>query len=361
METFGFLIHPMDIDDVARKYRIAKKINPKVVASIVKRRRPLVWSEITGIKSITGKEAVGWFIAVPFLPHQFFDLEEEYVIEKIVKACEIGRKEGARIIGLGAFTAIPGGGGRMVSELSSVPITTGNTYTVVTAIEGTIEAASRMQINLATSTLAIVGATGSIGSACAHSLADKVGEIILIGRDEDRLTKLSNSISTKNKQVTVSTSVASVRAADIIITVTGAADSVIEPTDIKSGAVVCDVARPRDVSEQVAKRRNDVLVIDGGIVKIPGNVRCDRDYGLPRGLALGCMAETMMLALEGRYENYTIGKDISLEKVDEMKHLADKHGFKLAGLRSFEKKLSDEHIAAILRNAKTKPSAMANS
>jgi len=141
METFGFLVHPMDINDVTKKYKIANKINPKVVASVLKRRRPFVISEITGIKSITGKEAMGWFIIVPFLPHQFYDLDQDYVIEKIAKACEIGRKEGAGIIGLGAFTAIPGDGGRVVDNLSKVPITTGNTYTVATAIEGAVEAA----------------------------------------------------------------------------------------------------------------------------------------------------------------------------------------------------------------------------
>jgi len=354
METFGFLIHPMDIEDVAKKYKIAKKISPRVIASVIKRRRPFVMSEITGIKSITGKEAIGWFIAVPFLPNQFFDLEEDYVIEKIVKACEVGRKEGARIVGLGAFTAIPGGGGREVARLSKVSITTGNTYTIATAIEGTVEAARKMEIDIASSTLAIVGATGSIGSACAHVLAGQVNELVLIGRDKNRLSLLGDQLSDKARQVTVSTSLSEVRKADLIITVTGAANSVIKPEDIKPGAVVCDVARPRDVSEVVIKHRNDVLVIDGGVVQVPGPVNFNLDFGLPKRMALACMAETMMLALEGRYEDYTIGKEISIEKVDEMLGFARKHGFKLAGLRSFEKKISDAHINKVRENAKSR-------
>ncbi len=354
METFGFLVHPMNIDDVARKYKIAKKVSPRVVASVLKRRRPFVLSEITGIKSITGKEATGWFIIVPFLPHQFYDLDQDYVIEKIVKACEIGRKEGAGIIGLGAFTAIPGNGGRLVDEMARVPITTGNTYTVAVAIEGVIEAAKRMDIDIASSTLAIVGATGSIGSAAAEFLADQFDEIILIGRNQDRLIKLKERVSNKNKHVKVSSSLSSIRPADVIMTVTGAVDAVVNPNDIKPGAVICDVARPRDVAEAVVRKRKDVLVIDGGLAKIPGNVDLYSVMGLPKGLALGCIAETMMLALEERYESYTIGKEISLKKINEIFEMAKKHGFELAALRSFDKKLSDAYINKVRENARLK-------
>ncbi|HZD59752.1 MAG TPA: polysaccharide biosynthesis protein [Anaerolineae bacterium] len=357
METFGFLIHPMDIEDVAKKYKIAKKISPKVIAGVLKHRRPFVVSEITGVRSLTGKEATGWFIVVPFLPHQFSDLEEDYVVEKIGKACEVGRKEGAKIIGLGAFTAIPGDGGREVAKLTSVPITTGNTYTIATAIEGTMEAARKMRIDVASSTLAIVGATGSIGSACADVLASQVSDLVLIGRDSNRLSKLKEKLGHKARQVTVSTSLSAIRTADLIITVTGAADSIIEPGDIKTGAVVCDVARPRDVSELVVKRRNDVLVIDGGIVQVPGPVDFHFNFGLPRRMAWACLAETMMLALEGRYENYTIGKEISVEKVNETMAFAKKHGFKLAGLRSFEKKLTDAYINKVRENTRLRLTA----
>ncbi|HEY3375637.1 MAG TPA: hypothetical protein VGK02_11355 [Candidatus Aquicultor sp.] len=353
METFGFLVHPMDIEDVVKKYKIAKKISPKVVGSILKRRRPFVISEVSGIKSKTGAEAIGWFIVVPFLPHQFTDLDEDYVIEKIVKACDVGRKEGAKIIGLGAFTAIPGGGGKLVAQASRVPVTTGNTYTAVLANEGAKAAARKMGIEPAASTLAVVGATGSIGSISAEVLAKDFEQVILIGRDKNRLETLKERIAKDNENVAVmiSTDLSAIRPADVIVTVTGAAKAVISPDDVKAGAVVCDVARPRDVSEILARRRNDVLVIDGGIARVPGNPDLGHYVGLPKGMALGCMAETIMLALDQRYENYTIGKDISRKKLEEMSQIAAKHGFRLAGLRGFEKKLSDAAIEKIRQNA----------
>ncbi|MCZ7580201.1 MAG: hypothetical protein M5U21_05195 [Fimbriimonadaceae bacterium] len=59
------------------------------------------------------------------------------------------------------------------------------------------------------------------------------------------------------------------------------------------------------------------------------------------------MCETMMLALEGRLENYTLGKDVSVEQVKETQGWANKHGFKLAGYRSFQRAVSQEDIARV--------------
>ena len=64
----------------------------------------------------------------------------------------------------------------------------------------------------------------------------------------------------------------SLQEADIVITVTSALDFLIEPGDLKPGAVVCDVARPRNVSRDVSLKRNDVLVIEGGVINVPGDV-----------------------------------------------------------------------------------------
>ena len=64
------------------------------------------------------------------------------------------------------------------------------------------------------------------------------------------------------------------------------------------------------------------------------------------------MAETMVLALEGRFEDYTVGKDISLERVKEITTLAGKHGFSLSGFRSFEREVTQEQIEIVRRNAR---------
>jgi predicted amino acid dehydrogenase len=145
--------------------------------------------------------------------------------------------------------------------------------------------------------------------------------------------------------------VAAIYDADLILTVTSAVGSIIEPEHLKPGAVVCDVARPRDVSRTVQEKRDDVLVLEGGMVEVPGPVNFNFDFGFPPGKAYACMAETMVLALEGKYEDYSLGKYITIDRVREIGALATRHGFKLSGFRSFEKAVTQAQIDFVRENA----------
>jgi predicted amino acid dehydrogenase len=356
MNKFAFIIHPLSIQDVTKKYKMADKVPPRLVARLIKRKRPYVQSEITGVESKTGAKAIGWFVVVPLLPWQILELDEDYVVDKIAKGCKVAEKRGAKIVGLGAFTALVGDNGRRIAEKSNIAVTTGNTYTIATAIEGTIKAAEIMGIELSKAKLAVVGATGSIGMVCAKMLAPKVSKTILIGRSEQRLRQSMEKIKAglSHLDIQITTDVSDVSQADLVITVTSAVDVVIHPEHIKSGAVVCDVARPRDVSPRVAEARNDVLVIDGSVVEVPGNVNFNLDFGLPPKMAEACIAETMILALDGRYEDFTLGKELSVDKVQEIDSLAKKHGFKLSGFRRFEKPISEQEITRIKENAEAR-------
>jgi predicted amino acid dehydrogenase len=140
--------------------------------------------------------------------------------------------------------------------------------------------------------------------------------------------------------------------AQLILTVTSAVHDVIRPVNLQAGSVVCDVARPRDVSAMVAASRDDILVIDGGMVDVPGPVDFHFNFGFPPGKVYACMAEAMALALEGRFEDYTLGKHITRERVEEIGSIAKKHGFRSSGFRSFEREVTPQQIEEVRRNAK---------
>jgi len=53
------------------------------------------------------------------------------------------------------------------------------------------------------------------------------------------------------------------------------------------------------------------------------------------------------LALEDRCENFSLGKKLQPDKVREIGRLAKKHGFQLAGFRSFEHVVSQEQIQRV--------------
>ena len=356
MQRFAFVIHPIDVRrDVARKYPVAQYLPEVVVANIIRHLSPHIVSHITGLRSeTTGEEAEGWFIGCPLTPTQLLTLPTEQVYKKLAQCGKIAEDLGAGILGLGALTSVVGDGGVTVAERLNIAVTTGNSYTVATAVEGATRGLELMGVPLEEATVAVVGAAGSIGRTCALLLGRSCRRLVLVGRNADKLRPLERDLRAEAAcEVFVTDDIArGLKDADLIVTVTSAVDAVIQPEHLKRGAVVCDVARPRDVSVRVARERKDVLVIEGGLVAVPGpDVDFRFDFGFPPKTAYACMSETMMLALDGRYESFTLGKEVSVAQAEEIGRLAEKHGFRLAGFRSFERAVTDETIAEVRKAA----------
>lgn len=352
MDSFAFMIHPLDEADVMKKFSVAKYLPDFIIRQMLKYAPPFKASDITGVASKHNKIS-GCFVTCPLTARQMTTLPESFVLDKIIRAGKVAQSAGAKVLGLGAFTSIVGDAGITVAKHLKIPVTTGNSYTVATAIEGAKMAADLMGHSLDTTNVAIIGATGSIGSVCADILAREVRSLKLVAKDEVKLHKLANKIMYETGLVAkISRDVKqSLSDADIVICVTNSVEVLINPEDLKPGAVVCDVSRPRNVSRLVAELRNDVLVIEGGLVEVPGDVDFHLNFGFPPGMAYACMAETMILALEQRYESYTLGRELDVNQVLEINKLAKKHGFRVAGFRSFEKAVTEAEIRTIKNNA----------
>jgi predicted amino acid dehydrogenase len=356
MDSFAFIIHPIDPKrDVSRKFPLLGKVLTEGQINFFSTFFPPVYlSEIEGITSnATGKQVRGWLIACPYTPQRMLDLPVRTVYRKIIQTGHMAEKLGAQMLGLGAFTSVVGDAGITIAKELDIPVTTGDAYTVSIAMDAIRAAAKEMDIPLHNATAAVVGASGAIGRVCAELLAGEVGRLLLIARDLAKLEELCDHIRPHARaELVISTKMHTLSEAQLILTVTSALHDVIDPGDLQAGSVVCDVARPRDVSAMVARARNDILVIDGGMVDVPGPVDFHFNFGFPPGKAYACMAETMVLALEGRFEDYTVGKDITMERVTEITTLAGKHGFRLSGFRSFEREVTREQIENVRRNVR---------
>ena len=134
---------------------------------------------------------------------------------------------------------------------------------------------------------------------------------------------------------------------DLIVTATSAAGhKVLDIERVKPGCVITDVARPLDMSAEDVAKRPDVLVIESGEVELPGEVRM-KDIGLPDRTVYACLAETIVLALDGRYENFTVGRSLSWPKVKEIYGLGLKHGMKLATISGVNGPYTDEDFERV--------------
>ena len=345
MNRFAFMVHPIDLSDVYRKFPWAAKLPEPWVEKGLAWLPPLPISEIEGISTEYG-QASGCLVACPLTSRQIINLPEAYVIKKIIQTGRYAADRGAKIIGLGAMTSVVGDAGITVAKNLPIPVTTGNSYTVFTALAGMKKAAVMLGIDWAKARILVLGATGAIGSVCSRILARDCHNLTLAARDEAKLTQLAERIFRETgRSVEVTNQLkGALKQAELILAVSSAVDALITPEDLKVGAIVCDVSRPRSISRQVAESRSDVLVIEGGLIEIPGQINFNFNFGYPPGLALACMAETILLALEQRWENYTIGRDLTIEQVEEIGRIAAKHGFKIAGFRSFEKPVTDSAI-----------------
>jgi predicted amino acid dehydrogenase len=351
LRRFAFVLHPLRFDDFARKYPITRYLPKRAVEMAFKHVRPVLVGHVTGVHSLSGEDLEGWLIGLPLTPEIIMNSPYEWILQRLEMAGNMAQDLGAEILGLGAFTKIAGDRGVTLAQHLHIPVTTGNSYTTATAVEGTLEAARAMGIPLQSAQVTVLGGTGSIGRATCAVLAPSIQYLRIVARHLDTLTAMQKELRANFPHLSVEVSTdarAAVRDADVVVAVSSAPGAIIEPQDLKPGSVITDVARPRNISGLVTRARHDVLVLDGGVIEVPG-IQADMgfNFGFPPKMVEACMAETMILALSGRLENFTLGADISVAKVEEIHRLGRQHGFKLAGFRRFERAIDMGEIEAI--------------
>ena len=167
----------------------------------------------------------------------------------------------------------------------------------------------------------VVGATGAIGSVCARLIAKVAEEVYLVSPETAKLLALKKSILQETPDAKLFLSAQAdkdIGDVDMIVTATsGAGKKVLDIMKVKPGCVITDVARPLDLPASEVAKRPEERVIESGEIQLPGDVQM-KNIGLPQGVVYACLAETIVLALEGRFENFTVGRAIKWEKVREI-------------------------------------------
>lgn len=338
MKRFAFIVHLRDINDIAHTIPVPNFLITKIF------KKPILWlmrnlkgraGFIVRSRFSVGENVEGHIIVIWLTGKQIIS-GNSFTRKRIKEAVIYAQDQlDCDVIGLGALTASVTRSGKWIASQKEIntTITHGDSYAVAMAIEGINRIVERQNINLADCKMAIVGASGIIGSPLSQYFTSRCKEVIAIARRRRKLERMA--LKCKGK-VTIETDLNRVQEADIVVTATSAPRAIIGSENLKKGAVVYEVAQPRNVPEIVKDKREDVLIVDGAYVKVPENIKFWW-MSLPPQKTFGCMAETMLLALEGLEVN-KVGK-INLDFVKKIKKIGEKHGFGHAELTSFNEKI----------------------
>jgi predicted amino acid dehydrogenase len=350
--TFAFVVHPLTLRQVyhAPFMRMARYLPQRLVEWGAAFAPPVTLSRIRGIRSAaTGQAIDGVLMTLGATPREMLRRPPAFTYRRLLYASRRAEQMGARILGLGAFTSVVGDAGATVARHSPIAVTTGNALTVAVALETARQALLAMGTDPDRGCVVVMGATGSIGAACARILASTARHVVLVAPRPERLLALKQQIGREIPGAHLTTATrpdAYLGRANLVLLATSAlSDHIIDLGKLAPGAVVCDIAQPPNVSRDDAERRPDVLMVECGEVLLPGEPDIGFPIGLEPGMAYACLAETILLALEGRFKHYTIGRTIAVAQVYEMYHLMGKHGLRVAGLRSFGHMLDGEELA----------------
>jgi len=309
-------------------------------------------NNIDRFTSATGKKTHGHFLMCPIIP-AIMVLNPEKVVDKVVEACRVAEQLGVGIVGLGGFTSMASEQfGKALLDQVHVPLTSGNSFTVAMVIAGIEKAAELMGITLSNAKTTIIGGTGDIGQACARILARRVKELTITSRTEKNLLRVQALLQqegTADIHISGDNDAAS-KDADIIIAAASSMSTIVDFHSFKPGAVICDVGYPKNISYTDCDRK-DIFIFSGGICSIPTEFKSGFDIGMPASNVLyGCFAESILLDLEERYENYSWGRgNITPERVATIRAIGEKHGFTLSPFFWGDQIQSEDQIREIGR------------
>jgi fatty aldehyde-generating acyl-ACP reductase len=258
-------------------------------------------------------------------------------INKVRNAMECARRLGAKIVTLGGFTSIVLEGNIPSCSNYETRFSTGNTLTAAFIIKGIEKAAEKFNIDLRSSNLLIIGATGDIGHACAGYFKGKMKKLLLSARNVSLLEKLANELISQNIEVAYSTTLEElIPEADIVLSVASSFD--IKIRNYKKGVLICDAGYPKNFEAGIEYNK-DVNLFHGGMGQVINGYEFIPDYSKSfykfpvENVLHGCILEVMVLAFEKIYEPYSHGRgNITVEAINKIFNLGLKHGITLAPL-----------------------------
>ncbi len=291
------------------------------------------------VKSATGISIEGSYIDSCFVPEMLSRFKTAR--RKVLNAMELAQKKGINITALGGFTSIIFENFNLLqhkqirnTSLEWERFTTGNTHTAWVICKQLEINAPRIGIDLKKATVAVIGATGDIGSAVCRWLINKTGisEILMVARQQEPLALLQKELDGG----TITSLDEALPKADIVVWVASMPKTIeIDTDNLKKPCLMIDGGYPKNLDEKF--QSENIYVLKGGIVEffndIGWNMMELAEMQNPQREMFACFAEAMILEFEKCHTNFSWGRNnISLEKMEFIGAASLKHGFSAIGL-----------------------------
>ncbi len=233
------------------------------------------------------------------------------------------------VVSLGQFTSIVTHRGGSLHD-RNLHITTGNNYTTALVTQAIRAELSHRSLDPKQLTLGVVGAGGDIGSTCAGMMAPDFGNCILAGSGRVGSLDRLKQVATEIPGAKVATSLQAMEDAHVVVCATNSTAAPIGPEHLHSHAIVCDVSVPATIRPRISDFLPEVTIVPGAIVALPHREPLGiPGFPLPIGFTYGCMAEGLLLGLDGGNPTQWTGASSS-RRVIEISQIAARHGFQFA-------------------------------
>jgi predicted amino acid dehydrogenase len=316
----------------ARELSASGMLSPAVLRRLVMYVRPMKVDEIRGIETRDGRRARVYLIGVPWLPHQIKE-NPRLAVRRAVQAARLAKELGASVFGLGAFWSVVGNKGEEVQAQADLPVTNGGALTAGTirvAVPAILRRLAERGTPPVQARAAVVGANGVVGLGICRAIIEEVGTLVMVGTNPERLEKSAQHFRRRHPGtgVVTTTDFTTLRTCDLIFSATSDPNPVIFPEHVRPGTLLYDLGRPPDVDAAV-KLVPGVEVVPGGTVRPPGRITGRLDLAFGNGQIPACMAETVIIALEGAYDRVSLGDGTRAENIEFFVQKAAELGFEV--------------------------------
>jgi predicted amino acid dehydrogenase len=306
------------------------------------------------ITSDTGASCQGQVVGIPTLPERMLTDQAQTV--HMLQQAALQHAQDSDLIGLGALCAIVGLRGEELAARLPQPVTTGNALTCWAAAQTTSLLFDRLSRHPRFHPrVLVVGLPGTVAAAITEVLAIRGLPVEVFHHSYPKtLSRALDEIDARaQRPLRRWTDLNAALRHKGIVVGAGSIGGELALADLRPGTAVIDVAQPLDTTP-AQRAREDLLIVEGELVSVPRANGHDwlgfwsSLYNLVVGQddhhIFACLAEPMVLCLEGRPESFSLGRKLPAERVEAIGQLALKHGFAVRELIHDRHVLSEDRL-----------------